>query len=305
MNYKCIRCKTSKSFTNPAPTETSYCNNCHRSRLFVPDSTSTVVKICETAASSLIKVADHFRDEKRSRIPRSVTPTRTSSSSARSSSTASVRPCDYFRLCLEFLLTLNCTKALFNRQHNRCYCQNCYPTSYKDFYIEGGTKYVLPRGWVRFGLYLDDAQAQAEEIWKNWAVSYHGTNPQAAKSIIEHHQFLVPGDRSITGGVIKIQKEHIPGKFHIYTSPTIAYSGDGIYSPSTVFHSTTTGKSYKAKVVLQCRQKPGTFTIQAETIGATAKNRRICPIIPNNQVEYFTEVRASVVPYGFLIRVFE
>jgi hypothetical protein len=167
--------------------------------------------------------------------------------------------------------------------------------------VEEGSKYVIPRGWVRFGLHVDDAQAEAENIWKKWVVSCHGTNPQAAKSIIEHHQFLLPGDQCIGGSVITIGKGHIPNKFQVYTSPTIAYSGDDIYSSSIPFHSAT-GQSYKAKVVLQCRQQPGTYKIQAETIGAGS--RRLCPIIPNSEVEYFTEVRSSIVPYGLIIRVF-
>jgi hypothetical protein len=200
------------------------------------------------------------------------------------------------------MLSLGYSKRLFNRKHNRCYCENCYSVSSKDFYVEGGAKYVIPRGWVRFGLYIDDAQAEAEHIWQRWVVSYHGTSPEAAKSIIEHHQFLLPGDRCISGHVIGIRDGHIPGKFQVYTSPTIAYSGDDIYSPSTPFRSAATRKFYHAKVVLQCRQQPKTFKIQAETIGAGS--RRLCPIIPNSEVEYFTEVRSSIVPYGLLIRVF-
>ncbi|CAF1216571.1 unnamed protein product [Rotaria sordida] len=219
-----------------------------------------------------------------------------------SPSMTTFQPCYYFKLCLEFMLSLEYSKKLFNRKHNRCYCEKCYTASSKNFYVEGGSKYVIPRGWVRFGLYIDDAQAQAENIWNKWVVSYHGTNPQAAKSIIEHHQFLLPGDQCIGGHVIRIREGHIPGKFQVYTSPTIAYSGDDIYSPSISFRSTS-GQSYKAKVVLQCCQQPGTYKIQAETIDAGS--RRICPIIPNSEVEYFTEVRSSIIPYGLLIRVFQ
>jgi hypothetical protein len=201
------------------------------------------------------------------------------------------------------MLSLEYSKRLFNRKHNRCYCENCYPASHKDFFVEGGAKYVIPRGWVRFGLYIDDAQAEAENIWNNWVVSYHGTSPEAVKSIIEHHQFLLPGDQCIDGTVIRIREGHIPKKFQVYTSPTIAYSGHDIYCTSIPFRSKLTGKSYEAKVVLQCRQRPGTFKIQAETIDAG--NRRLCPIIPNSEVEYFTEVRSSIIPYGLLIRVFQ
>ena len=168
--------------------------------------------------------------------------------------------------------------------------------------MQGDSRYVIPRGWVRFGLNVDDAQADVENIWTRWVVTYHGTSPVAAKSIIEHHQFLLPGDRCIKGDIIRIGGHHIPGKFQVYTSPTIAYSSLDMYSHSTVFRSPF-GHSLKAKIVLQCRQRPGSFLVQAETIGAG--NKRICPIIPNSEVEYYTEVRSSIVPYGLLIRVFD
>ncbi|CAF2521506.1 unnamed protein product [Rotaria sp. Silwood2] len=228
--------------------------------------------------------------------------TRSTTDLIRSSSMATFQPCNYFKLCLEFMLSVGYSKKLFNRKHNRCYCEKCYSANSKNFYIEGGSQYVIPRGWVRFGLYIDDAQAEAENIWNTWIVSYHGTSPQAAKSIIEHHQFLLPGDKCIDGHVIRIGEGHIPNKFEVYTSPTIAYSADNIYSPSVSFRSTS-GQSYRAKVVLQCRQQPGTYKIQAETI--RAGSRRICPIIPNSKIEYFTEVRASIIPYGLLIRIFQ
>ena len=211
-------------------------------------------------------------------------------------------PCPYLQMCLEFMLTLDIPKRLFNRKQNRCFCELCYSTSRPDFFAAGTSKHVIPRGWVRFGLYIDDAQADVEDIWKKWIVTYHGTFPAVARSIIEHHQFLLPGDHCIDGNQISIRKGHIPGKNHIYTSPTIAYSADNVYAPSIRYRSSL-GRNYQAKTVLQCRQNPSTLQIQGQTIGAG--ERRLCPIIPNSEIEYFTEVRASIIPYGLLIRVFE
>jgi hypothetical protein len=56
-------------------------------------------------------------------------------------------------------------------------------------------------------------------------------------------------------------------------------------------------------VVLQCRQKPGAFTIQGETIGAGGK--RICQFIPNDQIEFLTTIRSAIVAYGLLIQLTE
>ncbi|CAF0743756.1 unnamed protein product [Adineta steineri] len=282
MLYKCTVCETSKWFDNSAPNQNAYCDTCKRVRCFTS--------------------ATHASAKSNPLTSSVVRPSGNGSSLIRSPSTKIIRSCDYFKLCLEYMLSLGFSKRFFNRQQNRCYCEKCYLTTSKDFFIEGGSKYVIPRGWVRFGLYVDQVQAEVEDIWNKWVVSYHGTSPEAAKSIIEHHQFLLPGDQCISGFVIKIRDGHIPGKFQVYTSPSIAYSGHDIYCPSIQFRSNT-GQLYKAKVVLQCRQQPQTYTIQAETIDARSK--RICPIIPNSELEYFTEVRSSIIPYGLLIRVFQ
>jgi hypothetical protein len=265
----------------------------------LPDSSSTE-RSFGASVSSVRKGTDHTDGAKhRSNLDSIARPI---SNLARSSSMSTIRPCDYFKLCLEFMLSLDYSKRLFNRKQNRCYCENCYSASSRDFYVEGGSKYVIPRGWVRFGLYVDNAQAKAEDIWNKWVVSYHGTSAQAAKSVIEHHLFLLPGDQCIGGNVIEIRKGHIPEKFQIYTSPTIAYSGHDVYSSPIIFRSAS-GQSYKAKIVIQCRQQPGTYKIQAQTIGSGVD--RICPIIPNSEVEFLTEARACVIPYGLLIRVFQ
>ena len=134
-------------------------------------------------------------------------------------------------------------------------------------------------------------------------MTYHGTSPAAAESIVIHRQFLVPGDKRIDGEQIAIRPGHIKEKHQIYTSPTIAYSSLPCYCQSVKFHSKKTNKVYLARIVIQCRQQPGTFQVQPETVGAGGK--RICPIIPNSEVEIFTTVRAALIPYGILIHLDE
>jgi hypothetical protein len=70
-----------------------------------------------------------------------------------------------------------------------------------------------------------------------------------------------------------------------------------------MYRSKITNKLYHARVVLQCRQKPGTFTVQGETIGAGRE--RICQFIPNNQIEFLTTIRSAIVTYGLLIQLTE
>ena len=62
-------------------------------------------------------------------------------------------------------------------------------------------------------------------------------------------------------------------------------------------------KNFEAQIVLQCRQMPNTFKVQHETIGLGKK--QIFPFISNEEMEYFTDRRATLVAYGLLMRVKE
>lgn len=204
-------------------------------------------------------------------------------------------------LCAEYLISLKWQEAYFERRFNRCYCETCYPSSLSNTLKQGGETYVIPRGWCRFGLHVDQVRTAVDSIWTDWITTYHGTTPIAAQSIVIHRQFLMPGDKCIDGSLIGIREGHIPGKNQIYTSPTIAYSSLDAYCPVQHFQSPSTKKRHKAYVVLQCRQKPGEFTVQGETVGAGL--HKLCPFIPNDRIEVYTTTRAAVVPYGLLIRV--
>lgn len=65
----------------------------------------------------------------------------------------------------------------------------------------------------------------------------------------------------------------------------------------------------QASVVLQCRQKPGTFARQGETMGFTRKwpghLRRTCPHVDLSAIEWMSSQKEGAIPYGLLIRVWE
>ena len=57
------------------------------------------------------------------------------------------------------------------------------------------------------------------------------------------------------------------------------------------------------RVVLQCRQKPGSFTVEGETIG-WARRFGSAPIskhFGNDKIERFTEAGPSIIPYRILV----
>ncbi len=105
--------------------------------------------------------------------------------------------CQYKIICGEYLSSLKWKENYFDRFHNRCYCSQCYPATFHDTFEIEGSSYVVPRGWCRFGLHVDQVRSQIDNIWHKWIITYHGTSPIAAQSIVAHRQFLIPGDTCI------------------------------------------------------------------------------------------------------------
>ncbi|CAF2921942.1 unnamed protein product [Rotaria sp. Silwood2] len=211
-----------------------------------------------------------------------------------------ISQCFSVLLAKEFVNSLNWSKALFNDSQDRCYCTNCYASSWDDVISAGNAKYVIPRGWTRLGLHVDQMLDDEHDIWNKWIVTFHGTTKIAARSILIHRHFYLPGDKLIDGSILGIRDGHIPDKKFIFTSPTIAYSSSTIYTPNNDFYSNTNHILYEVQLVLQCRQQPNSFKMQGETIEAGSK--RLCPHIPNEQIEYYTDIRSSIIAYGLLVR---
>ena len=208
--------------------------------------------------------------------------------------------CSSVILAKEFLNSLNWRRTLFDDSQDRCYCHNCYLACWSDILPAGNDQYVIPRGWVRFGLRVDPIYTNEHDLWNRWIVTYHGTTIAAARSILLHRHFYLPGDKLIDGTILGIREGHIPDKNFIFTSPTIAYSSSRVYSPNNEFYSRTYNAVCEAQIVLQCRQQPKSFEIQRETIGAGMN--RICQHIPNERIEYYTDIRPSIIAYGLLAR---
>ncbi|UJR32322.1 hypothetical protein I4U23_019786 [Adineta vaga] len=209
--------------------------------------------------------------------------------------------CSYMKLAKEFVDSLGWENIVFDNTYDKCYCIRCYPASLKDVSIAGNAQYVIPRGWTRIGLHVDSVISQQQNIWEEWVVTFHGTTIEAAKLILDHRQFCLPGDTLMDGTVLGIRDGHIPDKKHIYTSPTIAYSSLPYYSKTYDFYSSDTFQNYGVQIVLQCRQKANSFQVQGETVGAGIK--RLCPHTPNDEIEYFTEIRQSIIIYGLLLKL--
>ena len=84
----------------------------------------------------------------------------------------------------ELFNLLNVHDGYLDRNYNRCFCDRCYPSGWPDTIDnDGPTAYIIPRGWVRFGLALP-SRAKALDMLNKWSVSFHGvSSPMVLKSI--------------------------------------------------------------------------------------------------------------------------
>ncbi|CAM4745832.1 unnamed protein product [Rotaria magnacalcarata] len=150
-------------------------------------------------------------------------------------------------------------------------------------FIVAGKTYAIPRGWTRFGVYVDETFAKHHDVWKTWVNCYHGTSIESVKSIVEHRQLLLPRDTTMEGEQWRI-REALDWYAHKYE-----------------FKSEKSKNVYKIQVALQCKQNPDSFIIQSETVGARRRQETICPHRPNDEIEWKTQHRATIMPYALML----
>ena len=191
---------------------------------------------------------------------------------------------------------------------NQCYCERCYdgPATIDN---GGPTVHVVPEpGWVRFGLKVPP-RAQAEDVLKTWRACFHGVPSVAAlQSILSHGGLMKPGSLRIDGPA---PKRHMSSNSAgrqdavVYTSPTIKYAGLKFYAEPVGFDQSS--DEFQASIVIECRQKVGTFTEQGETMGFARDMpghlKRNCPNVNLAGIEWKTEAEQGVILCGLLIRV--
>lgn len=167
--------------------------------------------------------------------------------------------------------------------------------------------YEPPVGWYSMALYYPDVGERA--IDEHWCFCYHGTQARFVSSIIKN-RLVVPGNRTEDGKYVKIQPGHIPNKNYIYTSPSIYYSSHYIYAwPTTWQYTNDFGetKTFYVRTVFQVRQKPGTFSIQRNTVGDSCWDGSVLfdENFGNEELEWESSDQNTIVPKALLIHFSE
>eukprot|EP00040_Diaphanoeca_grandis_P020875 m.111019 g.111019 ORF g.111019 m.111019 type:complete len:676 (-) comp28083_c0_seq1:77-2104(-) len=203
--------------------------------------------------------------------------------------------------------------AYRHADEDKCYCDSCYPTIFPDTELRGRVNYIIPRGWVRFGL-TTPPRMMVENLWLEWCTTFYGVrSPQVLQSILGYGSILVPGDKLIDGSIMKGSHRSVNGEqdASFYTSPTIKYSGITTLATPQPFE--VNGEQMMASIVLQCKQDPGSIVAQQETVGfrsqewIDAGGRDIAgtcqPHVHPNLLEWKSNQKHLIIPYAILIRV--
>ena len=108
---------------------------------------------------------------------------------------------------------------------------------------------------------------------------------------------MFPGDKLNNGKILPIRNGNFFGNGNpsIYLTPSIKYACSDFYSVPKNF------SGREVKVIIQCRVKPASFKKFKETIRA---KKIIDENFPNEEIEWITQDREAVVPYGLLIGFF-
>ncbi|CAF1130688.1 unnamed protein product [Adineta steineri] len=211
--------------------------------------------------------------------------------------------CEHLRVGREFLESVSWPFAFRQEAHDRCYCERCYPPHLRDTMDVANYTYVIPRGWTRFAISVDEGFFNHHDVWDKWLNCYHGTSIENAKSCVEHRHLLLPNDTTMHGKKLEIREGHIKGEHYVFTTPSITYAALDYYAHTYHFQSPYNSQIYTIKVVLQCKQKPDSIIVQPETVDARRQGIKICRYIPNDKLEWKTQHRSTVTIYGLLLEV--
>ncbi len=179
---------------------------------------------------------------------------------------------------------MNLNEAYFDSQHDKCFCTQCHDPSNTDGKCGNWCK--QKHGWVVFALRVNQAHQKQWNIFKEWKTSYYGTSSNLLASILSNRFVPFDGDKLNDGSTFN--SGH-PNSTHCTTSPSLVCASRPKFTHQSRFRARD-GTNYNVQVVIQCKQKPDTYTIEGD--GKSFRN-----------TEWATETRAVLISYGLLVRL--
>ena len=187
-------------------------------------------------------------------------------------------------LCEAYLKTLKLPDGYFERKYDKCFCKACHKPSGGTTRCGKGCKQL--HDWVRFGLKIHQAHQKQWNISKTWTTSYYGTSANLLLPILTNRFILFDGDRLDDGSTF--DSGH-PKSGHCVTFPSLVHASERKFSPRVRYRGTD-GKNYDVQVVLQCKQKPDTFSVEGNASSF-------------HSIEWRTGTRSCLTPSGILLKL--
>eukprot|EP00042_Codosiga_hollandica_P041735 m.375293 g.375293 ORF g.375293 m.375293 type:complete len:681 (-) comp56177_c0_seq13:29-2071(-) len=212
--------------------------------------------------------------------------------------------------------------SFFNKKGDLCYCELCFrKRGDKSVYLRGEppSKYALPGGFVRLGLHQNPGFLKINRVMESWHVAYHGTRAENLEQIFKGGmQLLKAGDIMLGGRPLGIPPGHIRRTFkrqnlhtgkeeefnphQIFTSPSHRYSAHPAYAHRMVVDDPDNpGQQLFLRFMFQVRQRPGSYGIGQETVGAERQGKQLDERFKNSELEFYTEENVSLCLTGGLL----
>jgi hypothetical protein len=142
--------------------------------------------------------------------------------------------------------------------------------------------------WVRFGLSVSQVHQQQWHIFKEWKTSYYGTSSNRLASILRSRFVPFDGD-TLSDGSIFNSRHQDPNSNYCITSPSLICASKPKFTTCSQFRARD-GTNYSVRLVLQCKQKPDTYSINGDANSF-------------HTIEWTTNTRCVLLPYGLFIRL--
>ncbi|XP_033763671.1 neuralized-like protein 4 [Pecten maximus] len=220
------------------------------------------------------------------------------------------RNCEYQNICARIKSELGLPENYFDVQSNVCFCETCHKIRREEVYHKRGDpprEYALPYGWCRFSIRLLN-KANALNIAEKWHVGYYGARMEAVRRILDSGDLHAVGEVATGGSILLPQPVPVTEKSspdgcglkQIFLSPTIRYAGCNEFSPKYRMVDPKTRKTYHVRVAFQVWLKPGSYKVGPQSLGV---NEQIDPKISNNELEWSTKERGSIMLDGLLVKI--
>eukprot|EP01062_Namystynia_karyoxenos_P049472 TRINITY_DN378_c0_g1_i1.p1 TRINITY_DN378_c0_g1~~TRINITY_DN378_c0_g1_i1.p1 ORF type:complete len:388 (+),score=62.25 TRINITY_DN378_c0_g1_i1:76-1239(+) len=213
----------------------------------------------------------------------------------------------------------------FDPDYDICFCATCTADRGErdETYSRGAYPYALPSGCAKLGIKIMPGNKEHMRGPDSWAPCFHGSTLSAVKAILEspdHTPCLLPpgafapdgrqlGTRTDEARIMTCgnrwnkhakQREWFD-KDQCFFSPSMRmceYPGYARLEEVDV-PELGVGK-FTIQVALQVWLQPGTFGVGHETVNAKG---RLCDVIPNECLEYYTKRHCTHFVSGLVIRI--